>query len=131
MKIELYNEKWLRTPNLSTPTHSTITNQPSSELDGLAFILHPDTPFSTTSDLHSETNTNSIVCKHKDDLSSLHQPSHPAGNTISTPTPVVTSPVCLFDALLHSTDCLLFIQYTSEGTMLRRYYLVQVDLEAS
>ena len=72
MKIEIYNDKWLRTPNLSTPAHYTIIDQPSSELDGLVFLPHPDIPFPTTSNLHANTNTNPIVCKHKEDPSSLH-----------------------------------------------------------
>jgi len=59
-KIELYSEKWLRKPNSSTPTHSTIVDKPSSNLDARAFLPHPDI-FPTITALHKETNTIPIV----------------------------------------------------------------------
>jgi len=114
MKIELYNDNWLRKPSLSTLTHSTIIDQPSSEFDDLAFLPHPDTPFPTTADIHAETNNNPVACKHKEEPSLPHRNLHTAGNTIFTPTPVVP-----FSASLScSTNCLLFICYTPAGNMI-------------
>ena len=40
MKIELYNNKWLRMLTSQRLTHSTIVNNPSSELDILVFLPH-------------------------------------------------------------------------------------------
>ena len=74
MKIELYNDKWLSMPNTSTPTYSTIVNQPSSELDNLAFLPHPDTQCTSTSDLHFETETSNRA--HREELTPPVQRRH-------------------------------------------------------
>ena len=131
MKIELYNEKWLRMPNTSTPTYSTIVNQSSSELDNLAFLPHPDTQFPSTSDLHAETQT--IHSVHGEEDTSSVQRIHTCSTHVDIPTSLslIIPPVCIHDALSLSKDKLCFVQYTPEGTMIRRWYLLQIVMEAS
>ena len=130
MKIELYNNKWLSVPNTSTLTHSTIVNKPSSKLDSLAFLLHPDTRLPSTSDLHVETQTSDHMQREK--LTSLVRRCHSRQiNTQPSHSPsLVTPPVYLHDKLISSKDKLCFVQYTPEGTMSRRWYLVQIDMAA-
>ena len=131
IKIELYNEKWLRIPNTPRPTYSTIDNQSLSEVDNMAFLPHPDTQFPTISDLHNEIQTSYSV--HEEEDTSPVQRRRTRSTHIDTPTllSLLSPPVYIHDALLLSKDKLCFIQYTPEGTMICHWYLVQIDMEAS
>ena len=131
MKIGLYNDKWLSVPNTSTPTHSTIVNQPSSELDNLAFLPHPETRFPSTSNLHVETQTSDHM--QGEELAPPVQRRHTRRTNTqpSQPSILVAPPVCLHDELLSSKDKLCFIQYTPEGMIVCQWYLVQIDMAAS
>jgi len=108
MKIELYNEKCLRKPNSSTPTHSTIVDKPSSNLDARAFLPPPDI-FPTITALHKETNTIPIV--HDDEsppplsVSKLSSSDTPYFVLSSVPNNHTDDVV---QALLQSRDKLLF-----------------------
>jgi len=44
---------------------------------------------------------------------------------------VIPPPVCIYEYISLLNDKLCFVQYTPEKTMIRRWYLAQVDLEAS
>ena len=121
MKIELYTEKWLCMPNMSTPTYSTIVNLLSSELDNLAFLPHPDTQFPSTSDLHAETQTSHSVYGEEDTSSVQHLHTRSIHADIPTSLSLIPPLVCIHDALSLSKNKLCFVQYTLEGSMIRRW----------
>jgi len=48
IKIELYNNKYLREKSKNTPTYFKINDKPSSLLDHIAFHPHPYTSYPST-----------------------------------------------------------------------------------
>ena len=52
MKIELYNDKWLRMSDSTIPTHLTLCDKPSPELESIVFHPHSNTSYSTTTEFH-------------------------------------------------------------------------------
>ena len=104
--IELYNELHFhpQPPNTTSPH----IDQPSSRIDELAFVPHaPAAPFIPLDTVPVET-----------PIEFLEQPS---------PVP----PHILADQVLASRDQLFFIRYTPADTMRQRWYLVQIDLQAT
>mmetsp|Transcript_30633 Transcript_30633/g.36414 ORF Transcript_30633/g.36414 Transcript_30633/m.36414 type:complete len:194 (+) Transcript_30633:253-834(+) len=104
------------------PTYSTIVNQLSSELENLAFLPHPNTPFPSTANLHTETQTNPVEYTDEDTSSSQSRHTYPTHTEISTSFSIIPPPVCIYDALSLSNDKLCFIQYTPDGTIIHRWY---------
>ena len=131
MKIELYNEKWLRKQNSSTPTHSTIVDQPSSNLDARSFHSHPDI-FPTITALHKETSTVPILYDDES-LPPLSVRKLPSSDTTDfIPAYVPNTPTNdVVQALLQFREKLCFIQYTPEGTLVQRWYLFKFELDVS
>ena len=113
MRIELYNDKWLQPHGNDLNTTSPHTNLPSSELDAIAFAPHDNTPILSMDELDSGTHPVPEMCQ------SIARPISPPGQ------------FSLHSKILHSSDTLFFMEYTPAGTMLRKWYLVQVDIEAS
>ena len=108
LNIEFYNNKYL-TPN---PRHlqGDTTGEFTIPLDRTALV----TPhgFPTTTELHAETNTGIPTIEIEEDQYS---------EDLSTNAEQIRS----------SKDKLFFVQYTPEGTMRVRWYLVQVDIEST
>ena len=117
-------------PNSLTPTYSTVVDLLSSKLDNMAFLPHPDTIFPTTAKLRTETRTNLVEYEDDNTSSSRNSPECSKGADIPKSLFVIPPPVCIYESLSLSNNKLCFIQYMPEGTMIRRWYLVQVDLEA-
>ena len=113
MQIELYNDKWLQPHHKVVKTKSTTVNRPSMEIDAIAFESHPIPIIPTMEVLNKEYNT-----------------PH-ATSEINTDPETTLAQNTLHSQIERSVDKLLFIQYTPAGTMRRRWYLVQVDLDAS
>jgi len=104
--IKLYNDLHFH-PQLPNTTSPHI-DQPSSKIVGIAFVPHaPAAPF-VPSEYHPVFTPIEI----------LEQPS---------PEP----PHILAEQVLASRDRLFFILYTQAGTMRQRWYLVQIDLQAT
>jgi len=104
--IKLYNELHFhpQPPNTTSPH----IDQPSSRLDEIAFAPHaPAAPF-VPLEYHPVVTPIEI----------LVQPSP-------------ESPQTLAEHVLASRDRLFFIRYTPAGTMRQRWYLVQIDLQAT
>jgi len=117
--------------NSSEPTHSTIVNKPSSELM-LAFLSHPAKSYPTNTELHNETDT--IPPRPDTDNILAFSSVAVSNDAIILPTPVTSLAPCplqLVANIADLTDKLCFIQYTPGGTMLRRWYIVQIDPDAS
>jgi len=57
MKIELYNDKYLREKGKNTPTYSKINDKSSSLVGHIAFHPHPDISYSLTREMYRESNT--------------------------------------------------------------------------
>ena len=113
MQIELYNDKWLQPHHEVVKTKSTIVNRPSMEIDAIAFESHPIPIIPTMEVLNKEYNTPRTTSE------------------INTDPETTLAQHTLHSKIECSVDKLLFIQYTPAGTMRRRWYLVQVDLDAS
>ena len=113
MRIELYNDKWLQPNGNDINTTSPHINLPSSELDAIAFAPHAIPPTLSMDELNNGTHPIPEVCQ------SIVHPISPPGQ------------VSLHSKILDSSDRLFFMEYTPAGTMLRKWYLVQVDIDAS
>ena len=112
MQIELYNDKWLQPHHEVVKTKSTIVTRPSMEIDAIAFESHPIPIIPTMEVLNKEYNTPRTTSE------------------INTDPETTLAQHTLHSKIECSVDKLLFIQYTPAGTMRRRWYLVQVDLDA-
>ena len=132
MKIELHDNKWLRMSNSPTPTHSTIADKHSSEIDMLSFLPHLAKSYPTNTELYNKTDTILLNPDTDNILASLSVGV--SNNAIILPTPVTSLAPCLLQLVANiadSTDKLCFIQYTPGVTVLRRWYIVQINLNAS
>ena len=117
LKIELYN-------NTFFPTNSKHITKPSYNhpIDTKAFLNHdphPSIPASSTLSDHTSSN---IVTK-------LPTQSSTPDNT--SPIVPFTVPVTSHSTIASSLDKLFFINYTPEGTMQPRWYLIQIDMEST
>jgi len=113
MKIELYNEKWLREKGKNISTSSAITNKPSSVLDYMVFCPNPDISYPSTQEMHQDSGT-------APDKVESASPIFPE-SVGSDATPASGN---LHDDISSTTDKLFFIAYTPSGTMTKRWYLV-------
>ena len=107
LNIELYNDTYF--PTNSKHIINPSLDKPTCSLDKLAFLEHslpPDMPSSDT--LFKESK---LPCP----------PIESVVNTILDESPVG----------LDMSDKLFFIEYTPEGTLQRRWYLVQVDIQST
>jgi len=112
-------------------THSIIVDKPSSELDALVFLPHPVTSCPTNTELHGETNTTPPTPATENILSSsLVDVSNDAIIFPSQVTSLAPRPHQLVANIAESANKLCFIQYNLEGTMLRRWYITQINLDA-
>ena len=109
MRVELYNDKWLQSSGTWILTRTAHLDLPSSELDAIAF-----TPFTilTVDDLLVDSG---IL---------------PTTKTIADPLPPVLDSANLHESIICSNNKLLFIMYTTAGTMVQRWFLIQIDLES-
>jgi len=101
-------------------TYSKINNKPSSLVDNLAFCPRPDTSYLMIGEMHQEYDTTT------DTVESVPSAKLRPTNRISP-----SSPSNLRKVIIDSADCLLFITYTPFGAITSRWYLVQVDFEAT
>ena len=108
LNIEFYNNQYLNPDpqHLQGDTTGTFT----IPLDQAAL----ETPhvFPTTMELHAESNTDMSAIEVEED----HHTDAPSTKA---------------EQIVSSKDKLFFIQYTPEGTMKARWYLVQVDMEST
>ena len=110
MRVELYNDKWLQSSGTTIPTRSLHVNLPSSELDTIAFT--PST-IPTVDDLLVDGDV------------------PPPIELLSDPLPPLLDSADLHESIIRSKNRLFFIKYTPAGTMLHRWYLIQIDLASS
>ena len=115
MQIELYNDKWLQPHGATIQTKSAIVDKPSRELDAIVFEPHANQDMHLCLDLHKETSTRSPT---------LHPDQFSSNINVGTDSN-------LHDALIASKDKLSFISYMPKGTMMCRWYIVQVDIDTS
>ena len=109
MRVELYNDKWLQSPANPIPTRSTHVDLPSSELDAIAFT--PSIP--TVDKLHINGDIPPVIEHTTERL------------------PPLVDAADLHESITRSKDKLFFINYTPAGTMMHRWFLIQVDMESS
>ena len=102
MKIELYNEKWLREKGENTPTYSTIDDKSSGVFDRIVFHPHPDISYLSTRKIYQESGTS---------------PTTPSVKVTPTNQKSTSSPLTFKDEIIQSIHWLFFITYTSSGTM--------------
>jgi len=113
LKIELYNEKYLREKGEKIKTYSKINDKPLSLVDNLAFHPHPDTSYLLTGEIHQEYDTK------PDTIESVLSAQLLPADQISQP-----SLTHLRKAVIKSADRLFSIAYTPSGPMTSRWYLV-------
>ena len=155
LRIELYNDKLLRSTTSSIRTHSSIIDQPTSEYDAVVFKLHTlislDTPtnqYNTDDSAISgilfqkpylklyETTYIPTLKAHesieiKEDLlmrQTSRQMSVDCGGAIRD---LSRSSISFVAAVHRDRDNLCFVSYIPSGTMLRRWYLIQLCLDAT
>ena len=108
LQIELYNDQYFPTnsKHISKPSH----DQPSCMLDRSSFITHNDPSMApSTSSLFQESNLPPPTVESID----------------------ITIPNLPLLPVQDLTDALFFIHYTPAGTLLRKWYLVQIDMEST
>jgi len=110
IRVQLYNDKWLQSSGTNIPTSSPRINLPSSELDAITFT--PST-IPTVDDLLVDGDI------------------PPNRELISDPLPPLLDSADLHESIIRSNSRLFFIKYTPAGTMLHRWYLIQIDLASS
>jgi len=120
LKIELYNENYLREKGEKSKTYSKINDKPASLVDNLAFRPHPNTSYPSTGEMHQESDTTPETVEIF-----LSAELLPTGRIPSS------SPTHLKEAIMKSANCLFFIAYTPSGTMTSRWYLVQANVESA
>jgi len=120
LKIELYNEKYLREKGEKIKTYSEINGKPASFADNLAFRPHPNTSFALTREMHRESNTTPETVESVVSAKLLL--------TDWTSPPSLTH---LREAIMKSANRHFFISYTPSGTMTDRWYLIQANFETT
>ena len=113
MRIELYNDKWLQPNANPLNTQSRHRDQPSNKTDFLPFTPHADIHISTVAKLNGDPPPIPKLCQSLD-------PSSPPFN-----------PFSIYSKIINSWDKLFFMKYTLAGTMLQKWFLVQVDIDVS
>ena len=113
MWIELYNDKWLQPHGNDLNTKYAHKNLPSSKLDSVTFEPHISTFIPSIEKLDGAPPPIPELCQS------------------IAPTLLPPAQFSLQSEILRSTDKLFFMEYTPAGTMLRKWYLVQVDIDAS
>ena len=84
-----------------------------AKIDALAFKPHTVTSIPTIVELHSGPRS---ITHNRHTI----EPNDIASNSTS-----------LHISIIDSTDKLFFISYTPSGTMMRRWFIIQVDIDAS
>ena len=113
MQIELYNDKWLQPRSNKLNTQSHHVDLPSNKVDNLAFLPYTPLPLPTVAELQRDDN--------------IHGDDHHGTETRE----ITNNKDTLHASISQSADKLFFISYTPAGTMQRRWYLVQVDIDTS
>ena len=108
MQIEMYNTKYFRPRKLKT--NSNQVNQPSVRIDETAMQPHS---LPTVQEMDKELNTVTPVPESEEYIS------------------VDPDAAALLRKIQRSHDKLFFIKFTPAGTMRPKWYLIQVDLEAT
>ena len=107
LQIELYNDTYF--PSNSKHITAPTVDQKSSHVDELALREHQD--------LLSISSATSLFEDSK------------------TPLPKIEEDICtsldIFSDTVDLNNKLFFIQFTPEGTMRRRWYLIQIDIEST
>ena len=138
LRIELYNDKWLQSSSSHVNTASSIIDQPSSESDAIAFSAHRPTQSPRPPSPLSNQPLPNIVRPNRvddeptsrfddDDASRKYEGDHCSSDVIAAPLELTM----LSTSISSSKSKLCFISYTPVGTMLRRWYLVQICMEAT
>ena len=151
LRVKIYNDKWLRSQATYIHIYSSIIDQPTSEYDVLAFKSNTLISLNTPTRQHNTYNSaiseissqKSYRTTHIPTLKS-HEPieinedllmrqaskhiSVECGSAIHDLSPSSTSFVA---AVNRSRDKLCFVSYIPSGTMLQRWYLVQLCLDAT
>ena len=137
-KIDLYNEKWLCTPNSTTPTYLTCIHKIYSKINSLAFLLHHVSSYPSNNQLRKETHISPIA--HISEESML--PYIVKHLFWSRPFPLIfnksenhPAPVPPHNLISHAISKYInkhcFISNNPKGTMVRQWFLVRVHLDDS
>ena len=113
MRVELYNNKWLLSSSNTILTQSTHIDLHSRKLDSIAFTSHVSDAIPTVKDLHVNGDITPVI------------------ETLEEPMPPLLDSVEFHEFIVRLKDKLFFINYTISGTMIRRWFLIQIDLESS